>query len=92
MPPQKMLHTISGKIVRAETKTGLDDVMVSLKGSDHIITTTTNPDGDYSLSGLRAGAYWVIPSKLGYTFKPPDQAIIIRDEDYGIADFIAILS
>lgn len=41
------------------------NVLISGTGSPNVSTTTSSPNGDYSLSGFGAGAYTITPSKIG---------------------------
>lgn len=47
-------------------------------------TTTTAGDGTYMLTGLTAGTYTVVPSKLGYAFSPADRDVNVGPSQLGI--------
>ena len=59
-------YAISGQVAD-DSSNPIAGVMIS-DGAGH--TTTTNSNGDYTLSGLTAGSYTLTPSKSGYTFSP----------------------
>jgi hypothetical protein len=66
--------TISGTIrTLAPDNTPVAGITVSA-GSR---TTTTNADGFYQLSALRAGSYTVQPSKAGYEFNPQSAQVTL---------------
>ncbi len=65
-------HSISGRITRADGA-GLSGVTVRL-GQAGTISTITNANGAYSLSGLPAGEnYTVLPVSTEYSFSPFDK-------------------
>jgi hypothetical protein len=47
---------------------------VTLSGAANA-TTTANASGNYTFTGLANGNYTVTPSRSGYTFTPPNQAV-----------------
>jgi DNA-binding beta-propeller fold protein YncE len=60
--------TISGRVVKAGTSTGLGGVTMTLSGS-RTATTTTLADGTYRFTNLPAGGrYTVKPTRTGYSF------------------------
>jgi hypothetical protein len=57
--------------------------------SKEIHTTTTRPDGGYTLRGLTPGSYTVRPSHSGYHFYPNFHSVVVRDSDRVGIDFTA---
>jgi hypothetical protein len=51
-------------------------------------TTVADSSGNYAFSGLQNGAYTVSPTKAGFTFSPPNQAVTISGGP-GTANFTA---
>ena len=83
--PQR--YSISGTV----TKIGggpLQGVTITLSGAGSG-TTTTGPDGRYTLTGLAIGSYTVTPSLAGYTFNPPSRSVTISGADVCCIDFTA---
>jgi hypothetical protein len=67
------LVSITGKVRRTGTTSGISDVTMTLNGSLSA-TSTTSSGGIYTFSDLpAAGNYTVTPSKTGYTFNPPSR-------------------
>ncbi|HYG79927.1 MAG TPA: carboxypeptidase regulatory-like domain-containing protein [Pyrinomonadaceae bacterium] len=63
-------NTISGRVVRAGTTTGVAGITVGLTGS-RTASTTTDASGNYSFTGLPAGGnYTVRPASTLNTFSP----------------------
>src|SRR5678816_2419111 len=60
--------SISGQVTDASNHP-IPDVIISAAGPTNK-TTTTDINGNYSLSGLANGTYTITPSKDGYTFNP----------------------
>jgi len=65
-------YSISGTISGA----GGASATVNLTGAA-TATATADANGNFSFSGLGNGAYTVTPSKSGYAFTPPSQAVTI---------------
>ena len=63
--------SISGTISPAAAGSG---ATVTLSGAANA-TTTANASGNYTFTGLANGNYTVTPSRSGYTFTPPNQAV-----------------
>ena len=81
------LYSISGNI-SDEGGAPISGVTIS-DGAD--ITTTTDSDGDYTLSGLPAGAYSLTPEKSGYTFSPASRNVSVPP-DATAQDFVGSAS
>ena len=65
-------YSISGKIRRAGSTTGVNGVAVKVTASGFTTRTyTTASDGVYTFTGLPAGkSYTVKPTRINYTFSP----------------------
>ena len=63
--------SISGTISPSAAGSG---ATVTLSGAANA-TTTANASGNYTFTGLANGNYTVTPSRSGYTFTPPNQAV-----------------
>ncbi|MFQ5604742.1 MAG: TonB-dependent receptor domain-containing protein [bacterium] len=62
---QAMLKgTISGTVIDAKTGESLPGVNIIIK--DTVMGTSTNLDGEFRLSGIRAGTYTVVASMIGF--------------------------
>lgn len=62
--------TITGNVtygnpIGTPTPRFVSNVLISGVGSPNVSTTTTSPNGTYSLSGFGSGAYTITPSKIG---------------------------
>lgn len=76
-------YAISGNI-RDNQGNPLAGVAVS-DGAGH--DSVTNANGDYTLSGLVAGAYTLTPSLGGYTFSPPTRQVTVTNANVSGQDF-----
>jgi hypothetical protein len=72
-------YSISGRVVDGSGNP-IPGVTIS-DNAGH--TTTTGNDGRYTLSGLAAGTYTIIPSKSGYIFSPPSRAVTVPPDATG---------
>jgi len=70
--------TVSGAVT--ENGAGLGGVTISAGGA----TTTTAPNGSYTLFGLPVGNHTVTPSRVGYAFSPASQAVNVTGNQTGI--------
>lgn len=80
-------YSISG---RAQTQTGspVSGVRICTQTSQCV---TTNTNGNYTVSGLPAGAYSLSASLSGYTFTPPSRAATVPPNATGV-DFTGTAS
>jgi len=69
--------TISGQVTNGEG-VGIPDVNVS-DGAGH--TVRTDYSGNYSFSGVGIGSYTITPTRIGYTFTPPNQSVEVTTPD-----------
>jgi len=70
---------ISGNILDANS-----NVIAGVNISDNAgNNTTTDRSGNYILSGETSGTYTITPSKDGYTFSPPSQAVTVPPDALG---------
>jgi pimeloyl-ACP methyl ester carboxylesterase len=75
--------SISGRVTDGSSNP-IPDVSISDEVGH---TTTTDSSGNYTLSGLAAGAYVITPSKSGYTFSPASTPVTVPPDSTG-QDFI----
>ena len=61
-------------------------VTVSLSG-EATKSTTTNADGEYTLSGLEEGNYVVTPTKSGASFAPGSESVLVDGSNLSGIDF-----
>jgi len=73
--PSSSTYGISGTITDADGSAE-SGVSVSLTGAAER-TTTTDPSGNYSFTGLANGDYTVMPTKSGYTCSPPSRSVTV---------------
>ena len=78
-------YTISGHVT--DGGAGLDNVTVTLSGSQSGLRTTGS-DGGYSFTVVEGGNYTVTPSLLGFSFAPPSQTFNSLSANR-VADFVA---
>ena len=76
--------SISGTITPAVSGSG---TIVTLSGGA-TGTATADINGNYTFSGLPNGNYTVTPTKTGFTFTPPNQAVALSGAN-GTANFAA---
>lgn len=76
------LFSINGRITNGAS--GLAGVVVTAGAA----TATTAADGTYTISGLAAGPYTVIPAKDRYAFDPTSRAVMVGPDQTGV-DFSA---
>jgi inhibitor of cysteine peptidase len=77
-------YSISGKVMAGGTP--LSGVNITLSGVTNKVTTT-NANGDYTLTIVGNGNYVVAPSKAGYTFSPVNRPVTVNGADVAGQDF-----
>ncbi len=77
-------YTVSGRVMEGDGSP-VPGVTVS-RGAGR--TTATGSDGSYTLDGLLAGTYSIVPSKNGYTFAPPSHVVSVPPTAVG-QNFVA---
>lgn len=84
-------YFISGRVTKdTAIGEGMPGVLIALDGDlPDPLTTTTDPDGYYSFTGLSDGSYILSPSLTGYVFTPPSLNLLIAGSDALDANFIA---
>jgi len=70
------------------TITGGSGATVALSGAASG-STTADTNGNYTFPGLANGSYTVTPSKTGFTFMPPNQAVTINNANQIGVNFTA---
>lgn len=78
--------SVSGKIKTADN-TPISGVTIDYGGQ----SVSTDVNGAYSVSGIKAPIITLIPSKSGYIFSP-EQIVLMIDKDYTGQDFVASTS
>lgn len=78
--------SVSGKIKTADN-TPVSGVTIDYRGQ----SVSTDVNGAYSVSGIKAPIITLIPSKSGYIFSP-EQIVLMIDKDYTGQDFVASTS
>jgi hypothetical protein len=78
-------YSISGVITPAASGSG---TTVTLSGA-FSTSTTADASGNYTFTGLANGSYTVTPSKSGFTFTPPNQAVTINGANAPPVNFTA---
>src|ERR687894_630501 len=76
-PAVQQTYTISGRVKRAGTPNSIAGVTMTLRSQSGAVvkTTRTAVDGTYSLTGVPAGASYVLTLTLvGHTFSPPTKS------------------
>ena len=73
--------SISGRVIDANNPVSSVTIFYIFYGVSR--TTTTDNNGDYTISGLGAGTYTITPSKCGYTFSPPSLTVTIPPDATG---------
>jgi hypothetical protein len=71
--------TVTGTISGA----GGNGATVSLSGAG-TATTTANASGVYTFSGVTNGSYTVTPTKAGFVFTPPSQAVTVHGANVAV--------
>ena len=74
--------TISGNIAGGAGST------VSLTGASNAVTTA-DASGAYSFAGVADGSYTVTPTKSGFSFSPPNQAVTVNGANVASINFAA---
>ena len=80
---ESTVYTITGQ-VRDDSGNPIAGITVS----DGIRSVTTDQDGQYTLSGVPAGAYTLTPAQNGFTFDPATREIVVSGNTSG-QDFTA---
>jgi hypothetical protein len=81
-------HSISG-IIKTSIGTPVANVPVQLVGASSAVSIT-DINGQYSFSGVAAGAYRVQPDSAAYVFGPPGWNIEVLEENLTGIDFLAV--
>jgi probable HAF family extracellular repeat protein len=84
--PESVTYTISG-LVTDEGGNALSDVTVNADPGQ--IVTSTDFNGEYTLEVPGSGAYHVAPTKVGYSFEPPDYNVTVPP-DAGDVNFTGV--
>jgi len=78
------LREIRGKVMRRGA--GIAGITVAAGAR----TTTTDANGDYTLSNVTTGTYTVAPSGLGYTFDPASRVVSVSGGDVNGVGFAVV--
>jgi len=70
--------SVSGRIVRRFGGAPEPGATVRLRAGALELTTTTDPNGNYSFASVPPGEYLVIPEKTGFTFTPNQRTITVN--------------
>jgi hypothetical protein len=84
-------YIVDGHVYRPDGTTGVEGVYVMVYAympPGTTFETYTDSEGYWQIPGIPSGYYTVWPQKQGYTFEPPDQAIMVEDADLTVDDFI----
>ncbi|PKK92128.1 MAG: hypothetical protein CVV64_01540 [Candidatus Wallbacteria bacterium HGW-Wallbacteria-1] len=86
-------YNVSGRLMMADTGSGVSDVLMSAKSSDGqlLSQTYTDQQGNYSLISLSAGTVIVTPAFQGYEFTPGGQSLNVSANLTGIDFTVARL-
>lgn len=87
--PVTTTYSISGRVTY--NGTGLQGVTVLVTGAGSGVVAT-DADGNYALTGARAGSYTITPSRSGYAFTPTNRAVTVGTADVIVADFTSALN
>jgi len=86
-------YSVSGNVttVGRRTSAPLSGVRIKLQNENRrtVSITTTDRNGQYVLDYIRAGTYYLVPSKRGYRFTPTYQQIVVEDTSLSGVDFSA---
>ena len=83
-----LTYTISGKVATGDG-TGLPSVFVVITG-DGSGVSVTDANGNYTITGVRAGKYTLTPTFSGYMFTPASTAITVTTADITGQNFTAV--
>ncbi len=78
--------SIKGRITTVNG-TPINNVRITRGGGT--VTATTNVNGEYTLSAVPNGTYFVVPSREGFTFLPISRTVTVRNADLTNVDFVA---
>ena len=77
---------IKGRIT-TPNGTPINNVRISRGGST--VTAITNLNGEYTLSAVPNGTYFVVPSRAGFTFTPSSRNVTVSNADVLNINFVA---
>jgi len=85
-------HSIGGRVSLTNNGTGVSGVTISINTSP-VRTTTTDGNGDFTLSGLVDGAYTLTPSITGPSsiFLPASRSVTVAGSDQSNVQFQVML-
>lgn len=72
-------YSVSGRVVDSADN-AIVDVTITIDGDG---STVTDNDGNYTFSGVNAGAYILTPTKPGWVFMPPTRTVILPPDATG---------
>ena len=80
-------YSISGQV--ASNQGGnLSGVTITANGSASPVSTTSDLNGNYTITAMTAGTYTLTPSKSGYTFLPPNRQATVSSANVQGQDFV----
>src|SRR5579872_4542930 len=82
------VHSASGKVVDANSGLPLAGVKLATEGPT-AATTTTRPDGTFTISGLASGEYSLIATRSGYETTASEIFIVGNEDISGLTLAIA---
>lgn len=78
--------SIKGRITTVNG-TPINNVRISRGGGT--VTATTNVNGEYTLSAVPNGTYFIVPARDGFTFTPISRSVTVNNANVLNVDFIA---
>ena len=76
------INTVTGRVYLCPyNDTGNPDVIVTMRGLFETFTAVTNDRGEFSISGVRSGLYYLTVNKNGYMFDVDYDLIIISEKN-----------
>lgn len=79
-------YSVSGQVTL--NGAGLSGVTVTLAGGSST-STTTDSNGNYTISGVPDGSYTITPSLAGYAFTPANRPVTVSGANATVQDFAA---
>jgi len=89
--PNPAVFQLQGRVSISASGNGLRGIAINVFGPTGSRSTTTDSDGNYTVSGLTPGSYTVTPAFNGLTFSPPSRTLTVGPSFNGV-DFFATLT
>ncbi|MCE5250149.1 carboxypeptidase regulatory-like domain-containing protein, partial [bacterium] len=84
-----IVASVTGRVVDSDGN-GIPGVISAYFSENEYRTSTADSNGNYTITALTAGEWWIIPEMKGYMFEPDHRAVIVTEsKTYTVDNFVA---